>query len=86
VTYHDDGSPEVGPNGADFEGDEFSLAPGLPAIALVARIGGGEWQLVGEGPTELQAGPDGGPLEFAVNDRTYGDNAGSFTVTVTIQP
>jgi hypothetical protein len=86
VTYHDDGSPEVGPNGADFEGDEFSLAPGLPAIALVARVGGGEWQLVGEGPTVLQAGPDGGLLEFAVNDRTYDDNAGSFTVTVTIQP
>jgi hypothetical protein len=85
VTYAEEFS-SVGPNGAGFIADENSLAPGLQAIALVARIGGGEWQLVGEGPTVLQAGPDGGPLEFAVNDRTYDDNGGSFTVTIQIQP
>jgi hypothetical protein len=84
VTYFVEGdfSQEAGPNGADFSADEFALAPGLQAIALLARIGGGEWQLVGAGPTVLEAGPDGGLLEFAVNDRTYFDNAGSFTVTI----
>ena len=81
VTYAA-GLPEVGPNGADFAAGDNFLAPGLQGIALLARIGNGTWQLVGEGPTVLQAGPDGGLLQFAVNDSSYNDNAGLFTVTI----
>ncbi|MEW6319979.1 MAG: right-handed parallel beta-helix repeat-containing protein [Acidobacteriota bacterium] len=63
-------------------GGDF-LAPALPAITLVARIGTGPWQLVGAGPTVLGGPGQSGVLQFAVNDSYYDDNGGSFSVTVT---
>jgi hypothetical protein len=65
------------------------LEPSLNQFALVARIGSGPWQLVGNGPTVLSAtGPSaaGGVLQLAVNDSGYDDNTGGFTVTVTPNP
>ena len=81
VSWHVE-SPLASPDGAGFGADAPSLAPGLAAVALIARIGEGPWQFVGAGPMILQAGPFGGVLEFAVNDSAYNDNSGSFTVTI----
>ncbi|MEL7312954.1 MAG: hypothetical protein AAFN07_15670, partial [Pseudomonadota bacterium] len=58
------------------------LLPGAPAASLVARIGSGPWELVGEGPTILTASVDG-DLEFGINDNGYSDNTGAFYVSVT---
>ena len=53
--------------------------PGAPAWGLVGKVGAGPWVQVGSGPTVLSGT---GALVFAVNDDLLGDNAGSFTVTV----
>ena len=79
---HLDGSPEVTPNGTGAAAGATSLVPGAPTASLVARIAGGAWQFVGQGPVEIDGGPAGGLLEFAVNDSAYNDNSGSFTVTL----
>ena len=91
VTWY--ASPDTaGPDGVVMDTDDTFLAPALPAIALVARIGAGPWQLVGSGPTQLGGAGQSGTLQFAVNDSTYGDlpltdgddsNGGGFSVTVT---
>ncbi|MDJ0748631.1 MAG: hypothetical protein QNJ11_04055 [Woeseiaceae bacterium] len=72
--------PET-PNGTGNLCPANCLLPGVSSAALVARIGGGSWQLVGEGPTVLIAGAPG-DLEFAINDNGYSDNIGAFYVTV----
>jgi hypothetical protein len=56
----------------------FTL-PGAPAWGLVGRVGSGPWVQVGTGPTALSGT---GELVFAVNDDLFGDNVGSFAVTV----
>ena len=53
-----------------------------PRLGLFARVGGGGWQFVGEGPTQIVA-YQAGTLEFAVNDSWYDDNGGGWTVVVT---
>ncbi len=76
-------SPNFGadtPNGSG-ACNSACLAPNELAASLVARINGGPWQLVGEGPTTLTA-TTAGDLEFAVNDNFYFDNNGAFYVTV----
>ena len=55
------------------------VLPGAPAWGLVGRVGSGPWVQVGSGPTVLSGT---GSLVFAVNDDLFGDNSGSFTVTV----
>ena len=55
------------------------VLPGAPAWGLVGRVGSGPWMQVGTGPTVLGGT---GLLVFAVNDDLFGDNSGSFTVTV----
>lgn len=57
------------------------VLPTAPAWGLVARVGSGPWVTVGSGPTTLSGTGD---LVFAVNDDLFGDNTGSFTVTVTV--
>lgn len=69
------------PNGSGPPCPGNCLLPGAPPASLVARINGGSWQFVGEGPTVLTASTPG-DLEFAINDNGYGDNIGSFYVTV----
>ncbi|MFK7888316.1 MAG: LamG-like jellyroll fold domain-containing protein [Gammaproteobacteria bacterium] len=73
--------PET-PDGSGVACDAACLLPGAPTASLVARIGGGPWQLVGSGPTTLTA-TSAGDLEFAVNDNGYNDNTGAFYVSVT---
>ncbi|MCX6550214.1 MAG: hypothetical protein NTY02_04250, partial [Acidobacteria bacterium] len=72
------------PNGPAGDGGTCNsgcLAPDLSPLALVARIGGGPWQLVGAGPTVLTA-TSPGLLEFGVNDDYFPDNSGGFIATV----
>ncbi len=85
----------AGPGGAPavVAGLDF-LAPGLPGISLLARVGGGPWQFVGPGPTVLGGPGISGLLELAVNDSIYGElftgandaNTGGFTVTLAAPP
>ena len=75
----------VGPDGdpsVDTPASGGWLLPGAPAWGLVGRVGDGPWVQVGSGPTTLSGSGD---LVFAMNDQlnAYGDNSGSFTVTVT---
>jgi len=71
----------VTPNGSGPPCPANCLLPGAPPASLVARIDGGSWQFVGEGPTVLTAS-SAGDLELAVNDNGYNDNIGAFYVTV----
>jgi hypothetical protein len=71
-----DGYPPVDTTQSIFGG--FVL-PGAPAWGLVGRVGDGPWVQIGSGPTTLSGS---GALVFAVNDDLFGDNAGSFTATV----
>ena len=71
-----DGEPSIDTTQSSYGG--FVL-PGAPAWGLVGRVGDGPWVQVGSGPTTLSGS---GVLVFAVNDDLFGDNTGSFTVTV----
>ena len=73
-------------SGESFAGwSGLQLEPTTTALGLVARIGGGPWQFVGEGPTILTSAT-GGDIEFAINDDAFSDNSGAFYVTVTPVP
>ena len=80
------GESQVSPDGNGEAANAQFLAPALPAFSLIARIGGGAWQLVGSGPTTLQAGAEGGYLEFAMNDNWHDDNSGFWTVSIQQEP
>jgi hypothetical protein len=78
------GGPCFGPGGNpswDTAVSSFGgfVLPGAPAWGLVGRVGSGSWVQVGSGPTTL---PGTGAVQFAVNDDLFGDNVGSFSVTV----
>jgi len=76
----------VSPSGDVSFGTSYSLfgfvLPDVPAFGLVGRVGNGPWVQVGTGPTTLSGT---GALVFSVNDHylLFGDNSGSFSVTVT---
>jgi hypothetical protein len=71
----------VAPSGEVFPaGDSSFLAPGLRAFSLVGKIGDGAPFQLGKGPIVLTAG--NGPLLIAYNDNAWGDNIGSYTVTL----
>jgi PA-IL-like protein len=82
VCPHDPSSC-VGPDGDPSFGTQNGpwVLPAAPAWGLVARVGTGPWVQVGSGPTTLAGSGD---LVFAMNDQygAFGDNSGSFTVTV----
>ena len=83
ATYY--GGGFVGPDGAEV-GRPENLVPsdnwGAPTASLMARVGGGWWQFVGSGPTQIVA-YQAGTLEFAMNDSNYADNGGGWNVSVT---
>ncbi|GAA0877471.1 hypothetical protein GCM10009119_04390 [Algoriphagus jejuensis] len=58
---------------------ELGSINGLPLVSLVARVGDGEFQFVGTGPTQLTGS---GELVLYVNDSFFGDNSGAWTVEV----
>ena len=73
-----DGDPSIDTTHSEYGG---WVLPGAPAYGLVGRVGDGPWVQVGSGPTTLSGSGD---LVFAVNDEygAFGDNSGSFTVTI----
>ena len=85
-----DPSCAAGPNGGSFTNYDF-MVPWAPAGALIGKIGTGNWFVIGAGPTTVQGSGD---LYLAINDVNaafhpgttsadwYGDNYGSFSVTV----
>lgn len=56
-------------------------APNLNAWSLIARVGDGDWQFVGVGPTTITADTSG-TLQLLYNDDNVGDNTGYFDVLV----
>jgi len=82
------GIPPNGPEGRPgCTAPAGARAPGLPCGALVGRLGlAGPWFLVGAArsfaqPADLPPGA-AGTLFLGVNDNTYGDNSGEFTVDI----
>jgi hypothetical protein len=76
------GDPDgVAPSGEVFPagGADF-LAPGLRIFSLVGRIGTGAPFQLGKGPIVVSGD---GPLSIAYNDSAWGDNIGSYSVTLT---
>lgn len=72
--------PSVGPGGISYWlGNGNFLAPGLPVMSLVAKIGDGTPVFVGSGPVTLDGN---GVLYLGFNDDIYIDNSGSFIVTI----
>lgn len=81
------GKPGLCDGVSGFESATLILPPGSLAVALIARVGTGPWQLVGSGPTLISGT---GELECAVNDCTtsaacFGDNNASTHYDVTVQ-
>ncbi len=66
-----------GDAGMNTSNPEFVL-PDATGIALIGRVGNGPWVEVGSGTTLSGTGE----LVFAVNDRYFPDNTGSFEVTL----
>ncbi|MEB2774187.1 hypothetical protein SYJ56_02655 [Algoriphagus sp. D3-2-R+10] len=58
---------------------ELGSINGFPIVSLVARVGGGELQLIGTGPTQVTGS---GELILYVNDSFFGDNSGAWNVEV----
>lgn len=52
---------------------------GFPVVSLVARVGGGDLQFVGIGPTQLTGS---GEVVFYVNDTFFSDNSGSWDIQI----
>jgi hypothetical protein len=75
------GDPDgVAPSGEVFPaGGSGFLAPALRAFSLVGKIGDGAPIQLGKGPMVLTGN---GPLSIAYNDSAWGDNIGSYTVTL----
>lgn len=57
------------------------LIPGAPTGALVVKVGGGSWNLLGNHGTLNLPYPE--EVTFAVNDRRLEDNIGSYQVNIT---
>lgn len=70
------GSPAVTVPGAPYP------MPGAPAGALLGRVGTGTPFLIGVN-TQPIAMPNTGRLMLGVNDDTYGDNSGAYTIGIT---
>ncbi len=79
------GFAPVGPagNGVTNPSVTTVLAPPLPHIALVGRVSGGPWQVIGPGPTTLTA-TTAGVVELAINDDYFEDNTGALQVQVSL--
>ena len=76
-----DGNRKVAGISCDKRSDPGASLGTAPLGSLIARIGSGDWFLVGRG-VEVTA-RSSGELAFAVNDSYYGDNpTSSFKVTV----
>jgi hypothetical protein len=75
------GDPDgIAPSGEVFPaGDASFLAPGLRIFSLVGKIGNGAPFQLGKGPIVLTGD---GALSIAYNDTSWGDNIGSYTVTL----
>ena len=61
--------------------DNYSFRSDWPHEAVIARIGGGDYILIGLGGTFTAE--QGGLLEIGVNDSDPGNNEGSFSVEIT---
>ncbi len=55
---------------------------GFPVVSLVARVGGGDLQFLGTGPTQLTGS---GELVLYVNDTFFSDNSGAWNVEVSYE-
>jgi hypothetical protein len=60
--------------------DNYSFRSDWPHEAVIARIGGGDYILIGLGQ-QFEA-PQEGLLEIGVNDTDPGNNEGSFTIKI----
>jgi LPXTG-motif cell wall-anchored protein len=70
---------------AETEGRGFAWpAPGLSCWSLFARVGTGDPVEIGSGATFTA--DNAGPLRLGLNDNYAGDNSGSFTVQVAVNP
>ncbi len=70
---------------AETEGRGFAWpAPGLSCWSLFARVGTGDPVEIGTGATFTAK--NAGPLRLGLNDNYAGDNSGSFTVQVAVNP
>lgn len=73
----------AGPDGTTQEQvwqDSFSFESNWPHEAVIARIGGGDYILIGSG--QQFTVESGGTLELGVNDTDPGNNEGSFEVEI----
>ncbi|MEK7743268.1 MAG: hypothetical protein AAB578_02680, partial [Elusimicrobiota bacterium] len=73
------GNPPSGPDGLAGMGG----VGGFNIGALMGRVGGGSWFLIGSNKTFTA--PQSGSLYLAMNDSTYDDNSGGISVNVAVQ-
>lgn len=73
-----------GPVNADGGAPTGGLNPGFNRGALVGRVGGGNWLLLGQSSTQTVV--QSGPLYLAANDTNYLDNSGFLDANIQIQP
>lgn len=81
ITYNLGGDTST-PNGRpDVPSDPIFIAPNLTPLALIMRIGAALPHF--EGSSRTFTAQLSGRLTLGVNDNLFGDNAGSYTATIT---
>jgi len=77
------GQPAVGPEGRTGETSDKYPMPSMQAGALIGRVGTGQPFAIGsqQAPIQMQSG---GTLQLGINDDFFGDNTGTFSVTIQV--
>jgi len=77
------GQPTVGPEGKTGETSDKYPMPSMQAGALIGRVGTGAPFSIGTQQTPIQM-QSGVTLQLGINDDFFGDNTGTFSVTIQV--
>lgn len=80
IIYNTGDGGKMDPDGTGGQAEEGFLGKGLIRGALIFKIGEGPWQQGGKSRNVIANA--NGEVFFSVNDSNFGDNAGSWNVTV----
>jgi hypothetical protein len=77
--------PATGPDGDPQQKDSSILLPSANPGAVLIKIGNGPYRVVGSGKSNWPV-PEDGEIAFFYNDRAgdFGDNTGSFAITLSV--
>jgi hypothetical protein len=77
------GQPTVGPEGKTGQTSDKYPMPSMQSGALIGRVGTGAPFSIGTQQTAIQM-QSGGTLQLGINDDFFGDNTGTFSVSIQV--